>query len=94
VVSGPRVEADGDYVKIHAGKRWHLLRETMKRLEAELDPGRFVRIHRSTIVNIERIRELQSYFRGEYVVILHDGTTLKLSRGYKERLEAGLGRSF
>ena len=88
------VEADGDYVKIHAGKRWHLLRETMKRLEAELDPGRFVRIHRSTIVNIERVSELQPFFRGEYVVLLHDGTSLKLSRGYKERLEAALGRSF
>ena len=86
------IEAEGDYVKIHVGKAWHLLRETMKRLEAQFDPTRFVRIHRSTIVNVERIRELQPYFRGEYVVILHDGTSLKLSRGYKDQLEAVLGR--
>jgi len=71
-----------------------VLRETMKRLETQFDPGRFVRIHRSTMVNVERIRELQPYFRSEYVVILHDGTTLKLSRGYKDHLEAVLGRRF
>ena len=88
------IEAEGDYVKIHAGRAWHLLRETMKHLETQFDPARFVRIHRSTIVNVERIKELQPYFRGEYVVILQDGTSLKLSRGYKERLEAALGRSF
>lgn len=88
------IEADGDFVKIHAGRAWHPLRETMKRLETQIDPARFVRIHRSTIVNVERIKELQPYFRGEYVVILHDGTSLKLSRGYKEHLEAALGRRF
>ena len=88
------IEAEGDYVKIHAGRTWHLLRETMKRLETQFDPSRFVRIHRSTIVNVERIKELQPYFRGEHVVILHDGTSLKLSRGYKEHLEAVLGRRF
>src|SRR6266550_3587656 len=87
-------KAEDEYVKIHAGRAWHLLRETMKHLEAQFDPARFVRIHRSTIVNVERIKELQPYFRGEYVVILHDGTSLKLSRGYKEHLEAALGRSF
>lgn len=88
------IEAEGDYVKIHVGKAWHLLRETMKRLEAQFDPARFVRIHRSTIVNVERIKELQPYFRGEYVVILQDGKSLKLSRGYKEHLETVLGRKF
>jgi two-component system LytT family response regulator len=88
------IEAEGDYVKIHVGKVWHLLRETMKRLEAQFDPSRFVRIHRSTIVNVERIKELQPYFRGEYVVILQDGKSLKLSRGYKEHLEWVLGRRF
>jgi len=88
------IEAEGDYVKIHVGKAWHLLRETMKRLEAQFDPARFVRIHRSTIVNVERIKELQPYFRGEYVVILQDGKSLKLSRGYKEHLESVLGRKF
>jgi two-component system LytT family response regulator len=88
------IEAEGDYVKIHVAKVWHLLRETMKRLEAQFDPARFVRIHRSTIVNVERIKELQPYFRGEYVVILQDGKSLKLSRGYKEHLESVLGRKF
>ena len=88
------IQAEGDYVKIHAGRAWHLLRETMKHLETQFDPARFVRIHRSTIVNVERIKELQPYFRGEYVVILLDGTSLKLSRNYKEHLEAALGRNF
>jgi two-component system, LytTR family, response regulator len=88
------IEAEGDYVRIHAGTVAHLLRETMRQLETELDPTRFVRIHRSTIVNVERIRELQPYFRGEYAVILHDGTSLKLSPGHRERLETALGRSF
>jgi len=88
------IEAEGDYVKIHAGRAWHLLRETMKHLETQFDPARFARIHRSTIVNVERIKELQPYFRGEYAVILHDGTSLKLSRGYKEHLDAALDRSF
>jgi two-component system LytT family response regulator len=85
------IEAEGDYVKIHAGKISHLLRETMKRLETQLDPGRFVRIHRSTIVNIERIKEIQPYFHGEYVVLLQDGTSLKLARGYRQHLETALG---
>jgi two-component system LytT family response regulator len=88
------IEAEGDYVKIHAGRAWHLLRETMKHIASQFDPASFVRIHRSTIVNVERIKELQPYFRGEYVVILQDGTKLKLSRGYKEQLETALGRSF
>ncbi len=88
------IEADGDYVRVHAGRAWHVLRETMKHLETQFDPVRFVRIHRSTIVNVERIKELQPYFHGEYVVVLHDGTHLKLSRGYKEHLETALGRPF
>ena len=88
------IEADGDYIKVHAGKAWHLLRETMKRIETQFDPARFVRIHRSTIVNVERIKELQPWFRGEYVVKLLDGTSLKLSRGFKPHLEEVLGREF
>src|SRR5690242_19944215 len=87
------IDAEGDYVRIHVGKSWHLLRETMKNLESQLDPARFVRIHRSTIVNLEKIKELQPFFRGEYVVVLHGGTTLKLSRGYRENLERRLGRA-
>lgn len=86
------IEAKGDYMRLHAGKSSHLLRETMQRLEEELDPVRFVRIHRSTIVNIDRVKELHPFFKGEYVVQLQDGTQLKLSRGYKEKLETALGR--
>jgi len=88
------IDAEGDYVRIHVGKTWHLLRETMKNLEDQLDSARFVRIHRSTIVNLEKVKELQPFFRGEYVVVLHNGTTLKLSRGYRDNLEARLGRTF
>ena len=88
------VEADGDAVRIHAARAEYVLRQTMKDLERRLDPARLVRIHRSTIVNVERIRELQPYSRGEYVVILHDGTRLKLSRGCRARLEAVLGGRF
>ncbi len=87
------IDADGDYARIHVGKAWHLLRETMKRLEQQLDPACFVRIHRSTIVNLEKVKELQPFFRGEYVAVLHSGVTLKLSRGYRANLEARLGRA-
>lgn len=82
------IEAEGDYMKFHVGGRAHLMRETMARLEARLDPKRFIRIHRSTIVNFDRLRKLSPSFAGEYAVILHDGTKLKLSRGYHERIAA------
>ena len=87
------LEADGDLVKVHAGSQVHLLRETMKELESQIDPKRFVRIHRSTIINVDRIKELQPYFKGDFVVILRDGTRLKLSRHFKSGLEKLLGRS-
>jgi two-component system, LytTR family, response regulator len=82
------IEAEGDYMKFHVSGRTHLMRDTMARLEARLDPKRFIRIHRSTIVNIDRLRKLSPSFAGEYAVILHDGTKLKLSRGYHERIAA------
>jgi two-component system LytT family response regulator len=85
------VEAEGDYVRLHAGGRSHLVRETMAAMEARLDPARFARIHRSTIVNLARIRELQPTFNGEYVVLLHTGAKLTLSRGYRDALRARLG---
>ncbi|HET7537686.1 MAG TPA: LytTR family DNA-binding domain-containing protein [Candidatus Didemnitutus sp.] len=81
------IEAEGDYMKFHAGGRAHLLRETMGRLEDKLDARRFIRIHRSTIVNIDRVKKLSPSFAGEYAVILADGTKLRLSRGYHERLQ-------
>jgi len=82
------IEAEGDYMKFHVNGRTHLMRETMARLETRLDPKRFIRIHRSTIVNIDRLRKLSPSFAGEYAVILQDGTKLKLSRGYHERIAA------
>jgi two-component system, LytTR family, response regulator len=82
------IEAEGDYMKFHVGGRTHLMRETMARLESRLDPKRFIRIHRSTIVNLERLRKLSPSFGGEYAVVLQDGTKLKLSRGYHERIAA------
>src|SRR5215212_733939 len=86
------VEAYGNYARLHVGPRAHLIRETMNNLERALDPARFARIHRSTIVNLDRIKEMQPWFSGEYVVLLADGTKLKLSRWYRERLEQRLGR--
>lgn len=88
-----RFEAAGDYVAVHVGGRSHLIDDTMKSLEAELDPDRFVRIHRSHIVRVDRIRELQPFFHGDYVVTLEDGTELRLSRTRREALERALGRS-
>ncbi len=86
------LEAEDYYVQAHAGSQTHLLRQSLRDLEAQLDPRQFVRIHRSTIVNVRRIKELRPLFHGEYQVILHDGTTLKLSRSYRERLDVLLGR--
>jgi two-component system, LytTR family, response regulator len=84
------IEAEGDYMKFHVAGKAHLMRETMARLEARLDPKRFVRIHRSTIVNLDRVRKLSPSFVGEYAVVLQDGTKLKLSRGYQDRLQTHL----
>ena len=61
-------------------------------LESQLDPQQFVRIHRSTIVNVDRIQEMQSSFNGEYVVLLRNGTRLTLSRGYRDAIQARLGK--
>lgn len=81
------VQAEDYYIKLHVGRKGHLLRETMNEMEAKLDPSKFLRIHRSTIVNIERIRELQQHFNGDYIVLLQDGTELKLSRSRREQLQ-------
>lgn len=81
------IEAASNYVRLHAGGKEYLLRETMTALEAKLDPMEFVRIHRSTIVRVDRIRELEPLFQGDYVVVLEDTTRLTSSRGYRERLQ-------
>jgi two-component system LytT family response regulator len=88
------IEAEGYYARLHVGGKSHLLRETLTNLESQLDQNRFLRIHRSTIVNLERIRELQTQSHGEFTVVLNDGTQLKLSRGYRDRLTTLLGQEF
>jgi two-component system LytT family response regulator len=80
------IEAAGNYIRVFAGTESHLLRETMNSFEQKLDPNRFIRIHRSTIVRIDRIAELQPLFHGDYLVVLQGGKRLTLSRGYRERL--------
>lgn len=87
------IEAADNYVRLHTGNESHLVRETMNALETKLDPARFVRIHRSTMINLERIKELKPWFHGEYIVILRDGTQLTLSRRYRERLNGLLGET-
>jgi two-component system LytT family response regulator len=80
------IEAAGNYLKLHVGRDAHLIRETMNSIEAKLDPDKFRRIHRSTVVNIDRIKELHPMFSGDYAVILRNGAELTLSRNYRERL--------
>ena len=87
------VDAAGNYVRLHAGNESHLLRETMGRLESRLDPDRFLRIHRSSIVNIERIKELQQQFHGDYIVVLKNGQRLTLSRSYRDKIQGLLSQS-
>jgi two-component system LytT family response regulator len=82
------LEAADNYVKIHAGRETHLVRQTLQSMEESLSPTMFVRIHRSTIINVSRIREIQPWFAGEYVVSLRNGTKVHTSRRYRARLEA------
>lgn len=86
------MEAAGNYVKLHSGNESHLIRETMNNLESQLSPLKFIRIHRSTIVNIEKIKELQPYFNGEYKVILHNNTQVIMSRNFKDNFTKVLGK--
>jgi two-component system LytT family response regulator len=86
------IEAANYYAVAHAGTRTHVLRDSLARLERSLG-NRFVRIHRSTIVNLDRVVEFQRLFHGDYAVILADGTDLKLSRTYRSLVEARLGRA-
>ena len=85
------IKAEGNYVSLHIGKRAYLFRETISSLEAQLDPHKFRRIHRSTIVNIDCITELQAMFRGEYRVLVRGGAELKLSHNYRDNLRQQLG---
>lgn len=84
------IEAKGNYALIHCGKKSHLIREAMSTLEGQLNPQQFFRIHRSTIVNVERVRELHSLFHGDCRVILQDGTNLLMSRRFRDKLRSHL----
>jgi two-component system LytT family response regulator len=86
------IEAADYYVKLHVAGKVHMLRESMAALEARLDPELFFRVHRSAIVNLERVRELQPFSRREHVLVLRDGTRLRLTRSRRERLAALLGQ--
>ncbi|MBD0371027.1 MAG: response regulator transcription factor [Pyrinomonadaceae bacterium] len=81
------LQAVGYYTKIHVGQKSYLLRGNLGCIEAKLDPRAFVRIHRSAVVNLNRIRRLKDWFNGECLVVLEDGTELKVSRRYRQRLE-------
>lgn len=84
--------AVGNYVRLQVGRDYHFMRETMTGMEAKLDSDRFMRIHRSTIVNLDRVKEIQPTAKGEYVVIMRDGTQLIMSRRYRERLNERLNK--
>jgi two-component system LytT family response regulator len=84
------IEADGNYVRLHVGRREHEFRETLTSLEEKLNPAEFLRIHRSTIVNIRRIKEIQAWFHGHHRVLLENGTELRMSR-YQREIARKLG---
>jgi two-component system LytT family response regulator len=86
------IEAADNYVCLHVGRESHLTRGTMASIEGRLDARKFLRIHRSTIVNLDRVRELAPLFHGDYAVRLRDGTELVLSRNYREKLQEPLGQ--
>lgn len=81
------LEADGNYVRIHCGSEAHYVRETLANLETQLPTQRFMRLSRSALVNLDRIKEFQPLFYGDYAVILQTGAKLTLSRNYRDRLE-------
>jgi two-component system LytT family response regulator len=87
------VEGDRNYLSLHSGSQTHLIRETMGNFHAKLDPKKFLRIHRSTIVNIERIKDLRPLFKGEYVITLTSGKRLNSSRGYRHELRPLLNQA-
>jgi two-component system, LytTR family, response regulator len=87
------IEAADYYAMLHVGGESHLLRETMNQLEQRLDPARFVRAHRSAIVNLDRVREILPLFRGDRILVLADGTRVRLSRTHREAFERQLAEA-
>ncbi len=86
------IEAEGNYVRVHFGKQSSLIRETLSRLAAQLDPRKFPRIHRSGLVNIDRIQELRPWSHRDWRIILRSGVELRLSRNYRDHLSQLLGK--
>jgi two-component system LytT family response regulator len=84
------IEADGNYVRLHVGSASHMIRETIAGVERALPPSTFARIHRSAIVNLDRIAEMRQWSSGDYIVVLTTGARLKLSRTYRESIEAAI----
>ena len=78
------IESAGNYVAVNVGKESHILRETLNVLESQLDPQKFFRISRSAIVNLDRVKELQPMFKGEHVIVLHNGKRLTMTRGLRD----------
>ncbi len=86
------IEAERNYIRLHAGGKAYLMRENLTRIASALDPAKFCRIHRSTIVNIDRIQSVESLLHGEYLVVLQDGTKLASGRSYRSSLNAIMGK--
>ncbi|HEX5727601.1 MAG TPA: LytTR family DNA-binding domain-containing protein [Longimicrobiaceae bacterium] len=86
------VQAEGNYVRLHVGERSCLIRETLRNLAERLDPRQFLRIHRSTIVNLERVQEILPWFAGNHLVVLRGGAQLQMTRHYRVRMPAEIGR--
>ena len=87
------IEAEGNYVRVYDNQKGYLLRETISSLEEQLDPKQFLRIHRSAIVKIDRIKEMQPWFHGEYRIIMENGKQLALSRNYRANLQEAVGNT-
>ncbi len=87
-----RIEAAGNYVEIYTERKTHLVRHTVKAMEAKLDPLRFLRVRPSAIVRVSEVEGLQSRAGGDYIVTLRDGTQIRSSRSYRERLERVFGK--
>ncbi|MEM8601089.1 MAG: LytTR family DNA-binding domain-containing protein [Bacteroidota bacterium] len=88
------IEASGNYVTVHARGQRHLIRASLTRVASRLDPRRFLRIHRSTVVHLDRVASLVPASHGDYTVVLRDGTTLSMSRTYREHLRGVLEVGF
>ncbi len=86
------IEAEDNYARLHVSRRVYDVRETLQALMEKLDPRDFVRIHRSTIVNLHRIREVQPWFQGSHIVLLHSGEELRMSRYQRDAVERLLGK--